>query len=459
MGGALRPSLLSPQPNTAMSTRIKDLNEKRGAKLKEANALITAASAEKRELTADEQQKIAAIHTDAEAIVNTITIEARQLALESSNAPKLTKSEERTVDSFDISRLLRHMAANFDGSPSQLDGAEAELVQEGQREARAAGVRFSGLMLPRALVRRSGAGIETRDMSVTGGTTTQYGGNLVATEKRGLADDFYNGSVLRANGALVLEGLVGNVDLPRYTKASDPTKKAENANADELSPTITSLSLTPRRLPAFVDLSDQLLLQNSVALESFLRRAIAEQMLGVQEVAFFHGGGTNEPTGIAATSGIGSVAGGTNGLAPALSHIIGLETAVDVLNAAVGNLRYLTNSKVRGKLKQTAKIASTDSMTLLDDRAGGLLNGYQPVITNAISSTLTKGSSSGVCSAVFFGNVNDFVIGYWGGISLEMVRDKSGAIAGQRTLVANAYYDGGVLRPKSFAAMLDALTT
>jgi HK97 family phage major capsid protein len=62
-----------------------------------------------------------------------------------------------------------------------------------------------------------------------------------------------------------------------------------------------------------------------------------------------------------------------------------------------------------------------------------------------------------VCSAIFFGNFSDYYVGYWSGISLEMIRDKANAIAGLYTLVASAYYDGGVVRPKSFAAMLDAL--
>ena len=43
------------------------------------------------------------------------------------------------------------------------------------------------------------------------------------------------------------------------------------------------------------------------------------------------------------------------------------------------------------------------------------------------------------------------------GVSLEMIRDKTNAISGLYTLVASTYYDGGVVRPKSFAAMLDAL--
>lgn len=430
--------------------KIKQLNEQRAKLLKDAAALDTT--------KAEDRSKVSAIHAEIEGVDSAIMLEARQLELASKQAPKLSEQEQRDLGRFDTAKLLRHLVRTHKGSNVQpLDGIEAEMIAEGEREARAAGIDVSGVMLPRSLVRRSG--FEQRDMSVTGGTTTQYGGALVATEKRGLADDFYNASVLRQNGALVLEGLVGNIDLPRYTKASNPTHKAENAAGDELSPTVGKLSLSPKRLCAYVDISDQLVAQSSVALEAFLRSAIGNQLADVQETAFFHGAGGTSPTGIAATSGIGSVAGGTNGAAPSWANIVALETAVSVVNAASGNLRYFTNSKVRGKLKGTAKIASTDSLTIWDDRNNGLLNGYTPVVTNAISSTLTKGTASGVCSAIFFGNASDFVIGYWGGLGLEVVRDKSGAIAGQYSLVASAYYDGGVLRAKSFAAMLDALTT
>lgn len=436
--------------------RIKELNEKRGAKLKAASDIINKATEEKRELTSEERTKVKTFHDEAEGLNETIIIEARHASLESGKPVELSKEDRKAVDRFDIGVLLRHMAATAKGGYSKLDGAEAELLQEGEREARAAGLEVSGLMLPRALVRRAGFQPERRDMSVTGGTSTQYGGALVPTEKVGLADDFYNGSVLRQNGALVLENLVGNLDLPRYVKPSDPTKKAENAGADELNPQVLQLQLRPRRLPGFVDISEQLMRQSPQAIEAFLRSALGAQMLGVQEVAFFHGGGTNEPTGIAATNGIGSVVRGTNGAAPDWADIIDLETKVEEVNAATGRLHYITNSKVRGKLKKTAKVSSTDSRMIWE---GADLNGYTPLVTNAVSSTLTKGSANSICSAIFFGNVADFVIGYWGGISLELIRDTANAKLGQYTLVANAYYDGGLLRPKSFSAMLDALTT
>lgn len=433
--------------------RLKELEEKRGAKLKEAAALVNKARDEKRELSADELGKVNAFHGEAEGIASTILAESRQLALESQKGPKLSEQEKRDAGRFDYAKLLNHLHRAVRGNNVlALDGVEAEMVQEGEKEAREAGISATGICLPRLLVR----GAERRDVTATGQTSVagdQFG-MTVPTAKSGLLDDFFNASVMRAAGATVLEGLSGNLDLPRIVSGTAPVKKTENEAAGEYTPTSAMLSLSPNRLPAFIDISEQLLKQSSVAVEAILRNHITNQMLAVQEAAFFHGGGTSEANGIAGTSGIGSVAGGTDGAAPTLAHLIALETAVDTNNALLGNLHYITNGQIRGKLKGTAINATYGDRMILGDN--GLLNGYSPLFTNAVSRTLTKGSSN-VASAIFFGNFSDYVIGYWGGISLELIRDSATAKVGQYCLVASAYYDGGVVRPKSFAAMLDAL--
>ena len=437
-----------------MANKLKELNEKLGAKKLEARNLIIAAETAKRELTTEERSKITGLQNECDAIGEQVQIEARQMALESQQGPKASEQERRDIARFDFSKLLNHMHRSAKGIAVQaLDGIEAEMVQEGDREARASGVQSGGLMLPRVLVRS-----EKRDITATGTTsvTGDQGGMTIATQKAGLLDDFFNASVIRAAGATVLEGLTGNLDIPRIVAGTAAAGKAENAAADEVTHTTAMLSMSPNRLPAFIDISEQLLKQSSSAIEQILRRHLTSQMLATQEAAFFHGTGTNEANGIAGTSGIGSVAGGTNGLAPAWSHIVGLETAVDTSNALLGRLAYVSNGQIRGKLKQTPVVASTDSRMLLDV-GGTAINGYNAHFTNAVSRTLTKGSSSGVCSAIFFGNFADYFVGYWSGISLELVRDAAYAKNGLYALVASAYYDGGVVRPKSFAAMLDAL--
>lgn len=430
-------------------SKIKQLNETRGAKLLEASALDTA--------KAEDRTKIEGLHKEIEGLDAAIMLEARQLELAGQKAPKLSAKEERDLSRFDYSKLLNVLHRSVRGSTgAPLDGIEAEMVAEGETEARAAGVEINGVALPRLLVRRGGR--EQRDVSATGTTSTtgDQGGMTIATNKAGLLDDFYNASILRAAGATVLEGLVGNLDIPRLVAdTTKPLKKTENASAGEYTPLTAMLSLTPNRLPAFIDVGEQLLKQTSSAIEAILRSTLVNEMAAVQEAAFFHGGGTSEANGIAGTSGIGSVAGGTNGAAPTWAHIVGLETAVDTNNALLSNLHYLSNGQIRGKLKQTPVVASTDSRMIMDNNSG-LINGYSPLFSNAISRTLTKGSSS-LASAIFFGNCSDYWIAYWSGIQLEMIRDSATAKVGQYCLVASTYYDGGVVRPKSFAAMLDAL--
>jgi HK97 family phage major capsid protein len=427
---------------------LKTLQENRGSLAKQADAILKPSRDESRALTGDEASAYDAIAKNIDALDETLSRELRQFAIQSQKPAELTKGEARDVNRFSVGTLLRAMTEN-----RTLDGVELEIVDEGRKEARAAGINSGGLFLPRMVVRR-----ENRDMSATGTTTTSLdqGGMTIATEKRGLADDFFNASIARSLGATVLEGLFGNLDLPRLTAGTAPAKKAENASADETSPLVAMLQLTPHRLPAFIDIGEQLLLQSDVNIEAIIRSSLTAQMTAIQEHAIFHGGGTNEPTGIAGTSGIGSVVGGTNGLAPTWSHLVGLETEVDTDNALMGRLAYASNGQIRGKLKTTPKVASTDSIMLLDDRAANQVNGYPIGFSNAISRTLTKGSSS-LASAIFFGNFADLILAYWGGISLELIRDSSNAITGQYRLVAASYYDAGVLRPKSFAAMLDAL--
>lgn len=438
-----------------MSNRLKELNEQRGAKVKEASAIIEKARTDKRALTPEENKALEAMHTEAEAIGQTIIVEARQLSLED-RRPALSTTEARDVGRFDYAKLLNYLHRTAKGANVRpLDGIEAEMIQEGETEARGAGVQSGGLFLPRMLVR--GGGYERRDMTATGTTVTatplDQGGQTIATSKAGILDDFFNASIMRQAGATVLEGLVGNLDVPRLVAGTAPAGKTENAAADEVTPTTAMVSLTPQRLPAYIDISEQLLKQSSSAIEAVLRRHLAAQMTAVQEKAFFHGDGSDEAAGIAGTSGIGSVVGGTNGAAPDWADIVDLETEVDTDNALLGNLHYASNGQIRGKLKKTLVTATYGDRMILN---GNDLNGYTPLFTNAISRTLTKGNSS-LCSAIFFGNFNDYWIGYWGGLSLELVRDKTLATTGMYCLVASAYYDGGVVRPKSFAAMLDAL--
>lgn len=439
-----------------MSSLLKTLNEQRGAKLKKAQSITEKASEEKRGFSDEERNELRGLQSEVEKLDEDLDIEVRNIAQLSRKGPDLSEKEKRDVARFNLGKIVRHLSNRQSGSPDQLDGIEAEMHQEGAREAREAGLSVSGVAIPRMLMLPRE---QRATLSVTGGTTTQYGGDLVETEVGGVLGDFYNNSVMEQNGAVVLTGLMNNLSLPNYEKGSAPAKKAENAAAGDVGGSFTTLELSPNRLSGYAVITDQLLMQSDENVARIVGGEINSHMRQVKEVAFFHGAGTNEPVGIAATSGIGSVVGGTNGAAPDWADIVDLETAVLVDDVDPEALRYFTNSAVRGKLKKTVVVSGTSADMIWDRRTPGApLNDRPASITNAVSSALTKGSSSGVCSAIFFGAPRYFYVGYWGGVMLEVTRDSTDAKAGQRHLVANTYYDAGLRKPEAFSAMLDALT-
>ena len=142
----------------------------------------------------------------------------------------------------------------------------------------------------------------------------------------------------------------------------------------------------------------------------------------------------------------------TFGAALIWADIVKLETEVAVDNADVGRLGYMTNAKVRGALKTTAKVAGTDSRMIWDD--DGILNGYTPWVTNQVRGDITKGGSTDL-SAVFFGNWADLLIGQWG--TLDIIADPyTGATAGTVRVIALQDVDIAVRHPESFARIADA---
>jgi len=451
--------------------KLKLLHEQVGAKAKEIRAYLDTAEKEKRSIPADDG-KLRQLEAEYDSLKSTFEHELRQQARESGQPVQLSRDEQRSVDRFDIGRALRASAGLGNES---FDGVERELCEEGAKEARAAGISaFKGIMLPHAVARRQergyrGAQRELRDMTATGQTSVagDQGGMTISTQSVGLLDAFYNDDVLEALGITTFDGAVGNLVFPRFVRGTAPAHKGENAAADEYSGLTAKLSLSPKRLPTYIDVSQQLLFQSGVNIRAFLEATIIQELRSKMQVELLHGtGGSDNPVGVAATSGIGAVyaggatANGTNadGAYPVWADMVNLKKKVAVANANKNRTNYLFNESFVGRLEQTVRVSSTDSMFILDDRAGGRILGKVPAVTNAVSSTLSKGGSSGILSGAFYGNWQDLIRAMWGGFNLQAVTDGTLATTGLVRLVGAVYYDGGVLRPASFAYGADFKT-
>lgn len=338
-------------------------------------------------------------------------------------------------------------AINALANPNDRKAQDAAAFEREASEAVAAkmGRAANGFFVP--------SEVQQRDLLV--GTATA-GGNTVATNllAANFIDVLRNKMALTGLGAQFLTGLVGQIAIPRQTSGATAYWVAENGAPTESQQAFDQVTMTPKTVGAFTDVSRKLLLQSSIDVEGFVRNDLATVLALAIDLAAINGSGaSNQPTGILQVSGIGSVAGGTNGLIPTWGNIVDLESAVAVANADVGSLGYLTNAKVRGKLKQVSKVSGQNGF-IWD---GDMVNGYATGVSNQVPSNLTKGTASGICSAIIFGNFADLIIGQWGTLDL-MVDPYTGSTAGTVRVVALQDIDIAVRHAESFAAMKDALT-
>lgn len=302
--------------------------------------------------------------------------------------------------------------------------------------------------------------VQSRDLNVT---TTTAGGHTVQTNllAASFIDLLRNRMQVARMGAQFLTGLSGQIAIPRQTGGATAYWVAESGSPTESQQAFDQVAMSPKTVGAFTDISRKLLLQSSIDVEGFVRSDLATVLaLAIDQAAISGTGASNQPTGILATAGIGDVAGGTNGLAPTWAHIVELWSDLSVANADFGNLGILTNAKVHGKLMNTLKAAGV--LGYIADQfpdASGITNygGIRAGISNQVPSNLTKGTSSGVCSAMISGNWNDLLIGQWGTLDL-MVDPYTGSTSGTVRVVALQDVDIAVRHPESFSAMKDALT-
>ena len=172
----------------------------------------------------------------------------------------------------------------------------------------------------------------------------------------------------------------------------------------------------------------------------------------------FNGSGSSPNCrGIRNVSGIGSVVGGTDGLALAWSHITSLEAACANANAGMTDRAgYVTNTKVVNKAKNTLKATG---LPFIWDNGDRPLNGYRAGITNNVPSNLVKGTSGAVCSSIgFSSDWSMFVLALFGGLDIT-VDPYTLATTGQVRITLNQFIDWACRQPGAFAFMDDALTT
>lgn len=427
---------------------ITAIRESRAAKVQDMRRLLAAAEAEKRTLNSNEQaafDKFKAEVTDLEGQ------ESRAAFLEQAERRAMgepvaggDRNFEAECRAFSLTRAIASQLPN-----STVDaGREREISQE---LARRSGRKFQGIAVPMSV-------FEERVLT-TGLPAGGPGSNIIPTDYRGdlFIDRLRNAIKVRQLGATVLSGLSGNVDIPRLKGSTSSGWVAENAALSPSDAQFEKVSMTPKHVGAITEVSRNMVQQSSPDVEQLLRNDLALVLAEAVDLAAIAGtGASNQPRGILSTSGIGSVAMGTNGGPITWASVIDLIGAVETVNAT--GTGFFTNAKVTRNARKTLKTVGDTSSNMVMTSPGELA-GYPVQVSNLVPSNLTKGTASGICSALVFGNWSDLLLGYWSELDLLVNPYESTAYAkGNVQIRAMATMDVQIRQPASFAAIQDLTT-
>lgn len=317
-----------------------------------------------------------------------------------------TMKEQR----FSLLKAIRNVAEN-----RQLDNVTAAVCNEGMKEMRAAGLNTVGQIYIPTMETRAAVSVASE------------GADVVATDLYDIIEPLRAKNVLVQAGAKFYTGLTNSAQIPVMT-GSNVNWAGETAAATDGNVLFNNVTLTPKRLTAYVDISKMLLAQDSIGVENAIRQDLINAINSKLESTILGKGAKS------ATTPAGIFNGKTPTKVTDFEGLVGLEAKVEEANV-LGGVSYIASPSARASFRNmmkgsrgTAQLAYTD----------GTLDGT-PVY-----------STSNVEAKTFVvGDFSNLAIGSWGGLDI-VVDNYTQAVNGMIRLVVNAYFDAALIRPEAF---------
>ena len=411
-------------------SKLKNLKAQRADFLNQAKALNSTENItdEIRNSVSDLTKKIENIDRDIHAEMKIVALESQQ------SSQNIDPELDKMYDKLNMTQVFMQLA-----SGKKLDGVAAELHNEAVREANQVGIQLgrSNFALPQSFTAK-----KFKNQQNVG--TDSAGGFNVATEVGSIIDYLQAALPFVELGATFFSGLQGNLSFPKDIEGSDVTVTTEVGAATDVEDTFGQIVLSPNRVPAYIEVTEQLMIQSSNSIDAWVNRH-----LGYKVAKAMH---KKVITDLLADSDVNSVSLGTNGAALDWEKVVSFETAIANDNGAE-SLAWLLNPSLIGKLKTTEK-ASGYPVYLLGDN--NLLNGYNYAKSTLLPNNLTKGDGTGLSAAVL-GYWSDLYIAQWGGVQFlvnPFAKDTTGIIR----VNAWTFMDSAVAKPGNFAVAKDIIT-
>ena len=325
---------------------------------------------------------------------------------------KETKSKINTHNimsekKFNLLSAIRSIAEN-----KPLDPEVQAVVDAGKSEMRNAGLSVNGqLQIPS----ESRAAV----------TVTAEGEDVVVTDFANILEPLRTKNVLAESGAHLLTGLVGDLQIPAMG-AENVNWEGETDSCQDGASTFTNVKLTPHRLSAYIDISKQFLVQDSLGAEALIRRDLVNAIQSKLESTIFSTDAADgsKPAGI------------FNGVTPTkvtdFKGLCTLESDVEDANFYAPS-KYIVSPKAKAAMRAMAKSTKSTQLVLEGDNIDGV-----PVL-----------STGHIAKDTFaYGDWSQLYVGQWGAIDLT-VDPYTKAADGQVRLVVNCFFDFKLVRPKA----------
>jgi len=422
----------------------------RSKKIDTLDSMVSTCELEGRSFTDDESKSVDTLNADiaeldgkierAEKTESNITRMAHTGA-----EPAKDKEVESVKRSFSLGRAI---AGAMSGS---LSGAEAEAFQEAQREARQAGLTLAGnVAIPSSMFRAN----ESRALGDAGllSAGTGEGSDFVPTEHKDFIDALQPRLLVEELGATVINGVSGNLDIPRISAAGTANwASTEAADAPNSTLATDTLSLSPKRVGAYTTYTKQLLTQGVPSVDRIIADDLGRAIRNAVDSAAFNGSGSSgQPTGIFNTTGVQDTA-ATNGTTLTASELIELITNVAAQDGLTGGEVFALAPAIYAKIATLSQVSNV-SATMVND----MIAGYNVHMSTHLNQGVTKGSSTSNTGQVLFGDFKNLMVCRWTGVDLLVDGYTLGASA-EVKVIANQWMDVGVRHPKAFATISDAI--
>ena len=361
----------------------------------------------------------------------------------SSNHFSGSRADQNDLKKFSFGKFLREAATGT------LTGLEYECHLEGKEEIKR--ICFDGakgFCIPSRVLKS----VSFRDNTGQNISTDIDGGYMVQKTHFEYFDALRNALVLPGLGANFLTDLIGIVPLIQGSQwTSQYLDEGQQISLSKAS--LSTVNMKAKRLAGLAVITKQLLVQTANQYEDYLVKGLINaNSQAIQNAAINGLAVNNEPVGILNNSAINIIPGGINGNIPSFQNMLDLEYSLASVNADIGSMGYLTNTKMRSKLKSLLKVIGVSGFIW----EGNYINGFKATATNTVPSNLTKGTSIGVCNPIIFGDFSKMVIGNWGGLDI-IVDPYTLNESGQIRVIVNSFNDIQLVNPASFAVMPDAL--